>query len=119
MANDVRFTGYWQDVLNFLLGVALFFSPWVLGFQSEQTPAWNAYVFGAIIAVVALAAMFAFHDWEEWISAALGAWVIIAPWVLGFSHNASALTAHVLIGIATVVLALWSSAEHGTGLPAR
>ncbi len=61
MANDVRFTGYWQDVLNFLLGVACCSAPlpWVLGFQSEQTPAWNAYVFGAIIAVVALAAMFA------------------------------------------------------------
>jgi hypothetical protein len=119
MANEVRFSPYWQDVLNFLLGVGLFISPWALGFASEQTAAWNAHVFGAVIAVIALAAMFAFHDWEEWISAALGAWVIAAPWVLGFSTHGTALMAHVLIGIATLVLALWSSAEHGTGLPAR
>ena len=119
MANEMKFSAYWQDVLNFLLGIGLFFSPWVLGFAFEQTAAWNAHVFGAIIAVIALAAMFAFHDWEEWISAALGGWVIVAPWVLGFSAHGSAMMTHVLIGIATLVLALWSSAEHSTGLPVR
>jgi hypothetical protein len=49
----------------------------------------------------------------------LGGWVIVAPWVLGFSAHGSAMMAHVLIGIATLVLALWSSAEHSTGLPVR
>ncbi len=62
--------------------------------------------------------MFAFYDWEEWINALLGAWVIISPWVLGFSSVRPAMTAHVIIGIITLVLALWSSAEH-RGLPAR
>lgn len=30
-----------QDWLNLVLAVALFVSPWVLGFASETIPAWN------------------------------------------------------------------------------
>jgi hypothetical protein len=30
------------DVLNLLLGVGLFISPWLLGFSAERTPGWNA-----------------------------------------------------------------------------
>ncbi|WP_072390872.1 SPW repeat protein [Hyphomicrobium sp. CS1GBMeth3] len=115
MVNDIKFSAYWQDVLNCLLGVGLFFSPWALGFASEQTAAWNAYVVGAIIAVMAFAAMVAFHDWEEWVSVALGTWLVVSPWLLGFSTVGSAMLTHVVIGIAALVLAIWSSAEHGSG----
>jgi hypothetical protein len=118
MATDVRFSSSWQDIVNCLLGIGLFFSPWLFSYAGEQTPALNAHVVGAIIAVLALAALFAFQDWEEWISVALGAWLIASPWVLGFSHVNVALLSHVLIGLATIVLAIWSSAEHGTHLPA-
>jgi predicted MFS family arabinose efflux permease len=117
MATDVRLSSSWQDVLNCLLGIGLFFSPWLLGFAAEQTPAWNAHVVGAIIAVMALLAIFAFQDWEEWISIALGAWLVVSPWVLGFSTVNVALLSHVLIGLATIILAIWSSAEHGSRLP--
>ncbi|KAB2940955.1 MAG: SPW repeat protein [Hyphomicrobium sp.] len=108
-----RFSTFWQDTLNLVLGAALLVSPWVLGFASETTPTWNAFIVGAIIAVLALAALFAFQVWEEWVSGALGAWLIIAPWVLGFGTHATALYTHVLIGIATLVLAYWSTSEHG------
>jgi len=119
MATDVRFSAHWQDVVNWLLGVGLYFSPLLFGYEAEETAAWNAHVVGAIIAVMALAAMFAFQDWEEWVSVALGAWLIVSPWVLGFSAVSTALLSHVLIGIAALVLAIWSSAEHGSGhLPA-
>lgn len=118
MATDVRFSAQWQDVVNCLLGVGLFFSPWLFGFEAEQTAAWNAHVIGAIIAVMALAAIFAFQDWEEWVSVALGAWLVISPWVLGFSAISTAMLTHVLIGIAALILAIWSSAEHGSHLPA-
>jgi hypothetical protein len=70
---------------------------------------------GAIIAILALATIFAFQAWEEWVSAALGAWLIIAPWVLGFSGQATATLTHALIGVATLVLALWAVREHDSG----
>ena len=75
----------------------------------------SAHIVGVIIAVMALAALFAFRIWEEWISVVLGAWLIAAPWVLNFSGNSVAARTHVLIGIAALVLALWSAAGHGSG----
>ncbi|HEX2842892.1 SPW repeat protein [Hyphomicrobium sp.] len=119
MANGTKLSAYWQDVLNCLLGIGLFFSPWALGFAGEHFAAMNAHVIGAIIAVLAIAAILAFQDWEEWISVVLGAWLIVSPWVMSFSTVRPAMLTHVLIGIATVVLAIWSSTEHGSHLPAR
>ena len=110
-----RLSAYWQDTLNFLLGAGLFFSPWLFGFDAEQSAALNAYVVGAIIAVMALMALFAFQTWEELVSGLLGAWLVISPWVLGFSGSSPALLTHVLVGIAAIVLAIWSANEHGAG----
>ena len=110
-----RFSTFWQDSLNLLLGAVLFLSPWLFGFAPEQTAASNAYVVGAIVAVMALAALFAFQAWEEWVSGVLGVWLVISPWVLGFSGHATAMYTHVLIGIAAIVLAVWATSEHGSG----
>ena len=110
-----RFSTYWEDSLNLLLGVALVVSPSLLGFASEQTAASNAYVVGVIIAAMALAALFAFQPWEEWVSAVLGAWLVVSPWVLGFSGHTTALYTHMLIGIAAIVLALLAGSEHYSG----
>lgn len=107
-----RLSAYWQDTLNFLLGAGLFISPWLLGFGAEQPAAFNAYVVGAIIAVMALMALFAFQAWEEWVSGLLGAWLVISPWVLGFSGSSTTTLTHVGVGIAAIVLAIWSTTEH-------
>jgi predicted MFS family arabinose efflux permease len=115
MANEAKFSAHWQDVVNWLLGVGLFFSPWAFGFEAQQTAAWNAHVVGAILAVMALAAILAFQEWEEWVSVALGAWLVISPWALGFSAVHTAMLTHVVIGVAALVLAIWSSTEHGSG----
>lgn len=104
----------WQDAVNFLLGVALFISPFTLGFGAEQAPTANALIVGAIIAILALATILAFQEWEEWVNAALGLWLILAPWVLGFSGHATAKLTHVLIGVAALVLAVWALREHET-----
>jgi hypothetical protein len=110
-----RLSAYWQDALSFLLGAGLFFSPWLFGFSAEQPAAFNAHVVGAIIAVLSLMALFAFQSWEEWISGVLGAWLLISPWVLGFSASSTAVLTHVVAGIAVIVLAIWSTNEHGAG----
>jgi hypothetical protein len=115
MTTTERFFAYWQDSLNFLLGVLLLFSPWLFGFGTEQAAALNAHVVGAIIAVMALLALFAFKTWEEWVSGVLGAWLVISPWVLGFHATPIPMVTHVLIGIAAIVLAIWSTSDHGAG----
>ena len=106
MTTTERFFAYWQDSLNFLLGVLLLFSPWLFGFGAEQAAALNAHVVGAIIAVMALLALFAFKTWEEWVSGVLGAWLVISPWVLGIISRA-ATTNFVVIGVLVIALAVY------------
>lgn len=110
-----RLSTYWQDALSFLLGAGLFFSPWVFGFGTEQPAAINAHVVGAIIAVIALMELFVFQAWEELVGGLLGAWLVVSPWVLGFSGSDTAVLTHVVAGIAAIVLAIWSTNEHGAG----
>jgi len=121
MANlDIVKNARWQDVGNLVLGVWLFCSPWFLGFSDAGLPATNAWVFGVIVAALALLAIFAYQKWEEWLNAAIGAWVFISPWVLGVTTNANILWNSLIVGALLVILALWSvSLEHGGRITAR
>ncbi|HEX9461130.1 MAG TPA: SPW repeat protein, partial [Alphaproteobacteria bacterium] len=44
----------WQDSANFVLGIWLIVSPWVLGYATETYSARNAWAVGVIIAVAAI-----------------------------------------------------------------
>ncbi|MDK4743037.1 SPW repeat protein [Rhizobium sp. CNPSo 3464] len=57
--------------------------------------------------MVAVAALYAFHEAEEWVNL-VGIWAIVAPWVLGFSAVTAAMWAHVIAGIIVAVLAAGS-----------
>jgi hypothetical protein len=106
----------WPDGVNFVLGIWLIASPWVLQYATQTTPAWNAYVVGVIIAVAALSALLAFHQWEEWVNVVLGAWLIVSPWLLGFSALTNVVWNQVVTGLVAGALALWAAykaREHG------
>jgi hypothetical protein len=115
MAIPVRTVDRFQDWINLVLAAFLFVSPWLFDFAGLAAAAWNAWVCGVIIAVLALAAIVRFAAWEEWINLALGAWLVIAPWVLGFSAAAAATWSHVILGLVIIAFAGWSgwSARHG------
>src|SRR5690349_18050466 len=85
--------------LNLILAVCLFLSPWVLGFSGEQVAAWDAWVCAVIIGALSVAALTSYAAWEEWASIAVGAWLVISPWVLGFSTLPAAIGTVLVIGI--------------------
>ena len=98
------------NIVNAIAAAFLFASPWLFGFSGEQAASWNAWVCGLLIASLALAAVAALQEWEEWASLVLGLWVAAAPWLLGFSGVANALWTHVGVGLAVAILAaveLW------------
>lgn len=110
-------TTRWQDSLNVLFGVWLVFSPWALQFGAIESAFWNAVVVGLIITAAALAALVNFHEWEEWIGIAFGLWLVVSPWVLGFTKalpeagaagGAVATWNFVVVGVLTIALAAWS-----------
>lgn len=101
------------DVANLILGAVLCVSPWVFGFSAGAVTE-NASVTGLAIAVLAIAALAAFAVWEEWLNLIMGLWAVVSPWVVGF-QGTSAMTVHVLIGVAVAVLAaveLWLMSQN-------
>ncbi|AIQ92382.1 SPW repeat-containing protein [Methylobacterium phyllosphaerae] len=98
-----------QDIflngLSLLLGVGLIAAPWYFGFASETAAAWNAWIFGTTVAILAVLALMQTYDWEVYAIAAGGLWVCLAPWALGFQEATVATWAHVSFGIALIISA--------------
>lgn len=114
----------WRDWAMLILAAWLFVSPWVLGFAAGMAPAtaegeaaaateggrlaaWNAWIVGAIVAALAIAAAVRFAEWEDWVNLVLGAWLVVAPWALGFAALAAAAWNHVIVGALIAALAAW------------
>ena len=106
-----KLTNQWKDAGNLVLGIWLVLSPWALAYAGEVTAAWNAYVVGAIVAVAAFAALIAFQKWEEWVNAGFAAWLIVSPFILGFSALTYALWNQIIVGLLVGCLAIWAAVE--------
>lgn len=122
MSNFVeKLSNRWPDAGNFLLGLWLVASPWVLGYAGETNAAWNTYIIGVVIAALAALAFFAQQKWEHWVSLAIGAWLIVSPWVLAYSALQAAFWNQIVTGIIVCALAIWAAASESGfgGLEAR
>jgi|SoiMethySBSTD1v2_1073268.scaffolds.fasta_scaffold243887_2 hypothetical protein len=100
------------NLISTVFALLLFLSPWMLGYAGEAA-AWNAWIGGALLAVLSARAVVAFAEWEEWIELALGIWILASPWVLKFAAGSSASKVHVMVGAVVTLLAaveLWK--EH-------
>jgi hypothetical protein len=100
----------WQDWATFLLGVWLAVSPWLLGFSGHETAMWNAVILGVALVVFSLLELGVPQKWEEWVNLLAGAWLVIAPFVLGFTSQFAASVSTMLVGAATVLLSAWALA---------
>jgi hypothetical protein len=76
-----------------------------LGLANESAAARNAWICGGAIAAIAVLALSKAYEWEEYLNLALGFWVAIAPWALGFADMQYAMGVHVVIGIAVAAMA--------------
>ena len=103
-----RLTAHWRDVANLVLGLWLVISPWALSYTMAAVPTWNAIIVGVIIAVAAIAAIVAFHTWEEWVNIALAVWLIASPFALDYASHATVLWNQLIVGVLVGLLALWT-----------
>lgn len=106
----------WQDIVNLLLAIWLFISPWALryypGGQNAQNAlmaaAWTAWILGIVIAVFSIAALVQMKPWEEWINLIAGALLFISPWVLGYYTSLHvAMWNAFIVGALVFILAIW------------
>jgi hypothetical protein len=97
----------WEDWTNLVLGLWLIASPWALQFTTASAAAWNVWISGGIIAVLAAAALYQVQKWEEWTNAVIGIWLVVSPWVLGFSSDAVTTWNAAIIGLLVLCVAGW------------
>jgi hypothetical protein len=97
-----------QDWINLVCGALLFISPWALGFSGDMMAARTAWVGGIVIAVMGIAALVQFAEWEDWVALIAGVLMIISPWVLGFAAMHLAAWTMVVLGL---IVALASVSE--------
>lgn len=97
----------WEDWTNLVLGLWLIASPWILQFTTAPVAARNVWIAGGIIAVLAAAALYQVQQWEEWTNAVIGIWLVVSPWVLGFSNDAVTTWNSAIIGLVVLCVAGW------------
>ena len=110
---------HWQDPVNGLLGIWLVLSPWLLRYDANTTATANMVVVGLALFAASVGAILAPRAWEEWVEAALGAWLIVSPWALKFGGLPDAMYTAVGTGVVVLVLALWTLASDKALIPHR
>lgn len=104
---------HWQDTTNAVLGGWLIVAPLALGFQSDLVAMGNTAIVGLLLLAAALGAIFVPRAWEDWTETALGLWLAVSPWILGFESQLARVNA-VVIGLVVLTLALWALQDWGT-----
>jgi hypothetical protein len=101
-----------RDWVIALLGFWMFLSPRVLHFAGGQSSEiWCAWLVGTAILLVTAGSRFVVEIWSPWqdgTNAALGLWLMVSPWVLGFAAHTTARTNSIVVGFFVTVLALWA-----------
>ena len=98
------------DVINLLLGMLLFFAPWMFGFVSTLASE-NAWLSGALISLLATTAILAFDAREQRLNLLVGLWVVVSPWLLGLHAERHI---HFIVGlllVGLVLLELWLNGD--------
>jgi len=109
---------HWQDWVNLLLGIGVLFSPWTIGHDADGAVRSSYSIVGVAVTIFAIDALIPFRPWEdEWVNLVLGAWLLVSPWLLGFSAVTALRWNAVLIGALIIVCAGWALSEEQRGRP--
>jgi uncharacterized membrane protein YdfJ with MMPL/SSD domain len=109
--------------LNFILGVWLIVSPFVLLYRGISQALYDNIIVGILVAILAIWRALA----EEtdgmtvvsWVMALLGLWTLISPFVLGYSQTRNAMVNDVIVGIVVGILAIWRGSVTSAAHPAH
>jgi len=106
MLLEVSLPKQWEDWASWVFGIWLCLSPWVLQFDLAPVPTSNAVIVGFLIILAEVVTLSIFRPWEEWINVALGAWLVISPWVLAIASIAATVN-FLVVGALVIALALY------------
>jgi hypothetical protein len=96
----------WEDWMGVALGAWMLVSPWVIGYSAIEAATMNALVMGTILVLEEMLELGIHESFEEWIDIVAGAWLVAAPFALGFSSSMGATLNAILVGTCTILLAV-------------
>src|SRR5262249_35534909 len=108
------------SALNGLAGVWLILAPFILRYEGRGAAMWNQLLVGAVVVVRAVTRFFprAAPAALSWANVALGAWLVAAPAVLGYTAHPAPLWNEVLVGAAVLGLGAWAALVPSNPRPA-
>jgi SPW repeat-containing protein len=97
----------WASWTNVVFAVWLILAPWILGYHMI-VPTFEDLLLGVSVLIIALWSANTIQDTTgyAWTNAALGIWIAIAPWGLGYRNLSQALANDVIVGILVAALAV-------------
>jgi hypothetical protein len=95
----------WQDWASFTLGLWLALSPWIVGYTEHESATGNAVFLGLALALGCHFEAACDLAASEWLNLAAGLWLVIAPFVVGFSSVHVAAANSIAVGSLVAVLA--------------
>ncbi len=101
---DLNIHRDWEDILSMILGVVVILSPAFFQVTDSSVVTFSTCLTGTLIFAVAALEMVGVQRWEEAIELLLGAWLVAAPFVLGYVGMER--TLHIAIGLAVAALAV-------------
>lgn len=98
----VALTGLWEAL-----------APFILGYSVTTIAMWNAIIVGVVLIILAIWAAVSNQAGVDrnldWINVVLGVWLILAPFVLGYSAVLMAMWNDIIVGVVAIVLAAWAA----------
>ena len=102
-----------------LIGLLELVSPFVLGFSGLTTPLYNSIIFGILLIILGVWAANSKDARTDRtldiVNAIIGVWLILSPFILGFSmHSVAAMWDSIIAGILTIILGAIAAFEFRT-----
>lgn len=95
----------WEDGASMILGLLVVLSPWLSDAATSVGIMTVTGFVGFLIVAMAGLEMVSLRRWEETIETLCGAWLIVSPYVLGYSGALRSW--HIALGVLVVALALF------------
>jgi hypothetical protein len=95
----------WQDWASFALGLWLAVSPWVLGYSHLEAATANAAFMGLALALGSHFEVSFDEIAAEWFNLAAGLWLVLAPFLVGFSAEVDVTANSIAVGTGVAALA--------------
>lgn len=103
-----RLSGRWLLILT---GVYVMLSPWITTHRPQAETisdaiAWSHYLAGGAMITLGFIGLAVDHLWEDWMATLVGVWLVVSPWLLGFTSIGTLAWSDTLMGIIVIVLSI-------------